>query len=233
MANNFESWYKSIPVITRTYLTLSVITSAAVTFDLLSPFHLYLNFQLVFKQFQFWRLLTNFLFFDKFSINFIFHVYFLYIYCRRLEEHSFHGRSADFLNMILFGSIMMLIISPFLGLPFLSQSLVIMVLYVWSRLNPHQNLRIYGLFTVAAPYLAYVLLGLSVMLGGSFIVDLLGIFVGHIYFYLVYVLDSAMGIRLLTTPKIIKLLFPDEVLTASDHDHDADRQQRYRFVDQE
>lgn len=77
--NNFEAWYKSIPVITRTYLTLAAITSAAVTFELLSPLNLYLNFFLAFKKMELWRLITNFVFLDKFGINFIFHVYFLYV----------------------------------------------------------------------------------------------------------------------------------------------------------
>ncbi len=110
MANNFELWYRNIPIITRIFLTLTVLASLAVTFDLLSPLHFYLNYTLVFKNYEFWRLLTTFIYFDRISINFIFHVYFLYFYCRRLEEHSFHGRSADFLFMLLFGCYSMLVL---------------------------------------------------------------------------------------------------------------------------
>ncbi|KAG2381805.1 hypothetical protein C9374_006189 [Naegleria lovaniensis] len=162
---NLEQWYFSIPVITRTFLTLSTITSFAVTFDLLSPLQLYLNFHSVFYQYQLWRLITNFLFFDKFSINFILHLYFLYFYCRRLEEHSFHRKTADFFYLILFGSVAMICISPLLQLPFMSHSLVIMLLYIWSRRNPHEQFRIYGIFTVAAGYLSWVLLGVGLLMG--------------------------------------------------------------------
>lgn len=109
MANTFEQWYAEIPIVTRTFLTLSTITALAVTFDLLSPLSLYLNYGLVFGEGQVWRLGTSFLFFDRISVNFVFHVYFLYFYCRRLEEHSFHGRGADFLYMMLLGATSMLV----------------------------------------------------------------------------------------------------------------------------
>jgi len=36
----------------------------------------------------------------------------------------------------------------------------------------------------AAPWLPWVLLAFSVLLGASPVVDLLGIFVGHVYYYL-------------------------------------------------
>ncbi|KAL9643417.1 hypothetical protein ABK040_010032 [Willaertia magna] len=208
---NFEQWYFSIPVITRTFLTLSTITSFAVTFDLLNPLQLYLNFQTVIYDFQVWRLITNFLFFDKFSINFILHLYFLYFYCRRLEEHSFHRKSADFFYLILLGSIMMLCIAPLLQLPFMSHSLVIMLLYIWSRKNPHEQFRIYGLFTVGAGYLAWVLLGIGLLMGMSPVVDIVGIFVGHVYFFLKDVIPGEFqGVDPLATPKFISFLFPND-----------------------
>lgn len=209
---SFETWYRNIPIVTRTFLTLSVVTSVAITFEVLSPFHLYLNYELVWKNLEIWRILTTFLFFDRLGLTFLFHVYFIYFYCRRLEEDNFRGGSADFLFMILFGALCLLIAAPFLGLPFLSQSLVAMILYVWGRLNPHQQLRIYGLFTVGASYLALILLCISFALGGSALVDAAGIAVGHLYFYLAHVLPSVRDIHVLKTPRFLKLLFHDENL---------------------
>lgn len=207
MAATFEQWYLDIPVVTRTFLTLSTLTAVAVTFDLLSPLSLYLNFDLVLKEGQVWRLVTTFLFFDGLSVNFVFHAYFLYFYCRRLEEHHYHQASADFLFMILLGAAAMLSIAPFLALPFLSHSLVIMVLYVWSRRNPHEQLQLYGLFTVGASYLAYVLVALGIMMGQHPLVDILGIVIGHIYYYLTDVLPVAFdGIQIIRTPYILRVL---------------------------
>ena len=59
--------------------------------------------QLIVNKGQVWRLFTNFLFFGTFSLDFLFHMYFLVRYCRSLEEGSFRGRTADFVWMIMFG----------------------------------------------------------------------------------------------------------------------------------
>ncbi|KAK8730618.1 hypothetical protein OTU49_007839 [Cherax quadricarinatus] len=55
-----------------------------------------------------------------------------------------------------------------------------------------------------APYLPWVLLGFSVLLGNSILVDLVGIAVGHIYYFLEDVFPARSGgIRLLKTPRFL------------------------------
>jgi len=105
--NDPLEWYFDIPVISRTYLTASFVTTAACALDLVSPFSLYYNFNLIFLNGEVWRLLTNFFFFGKFSLEFIFHMYFLMRYCRLLEENSFRGRTADFVFMLLLSALFM------------------------------------------------------------------------------------------------------------------------------
>jgi Derlin-2/3 len=112
----FEDWYKSVPLVTRTYMTLCCLTTLAVQLEFVSPLQLYLNFNAIVHQYQvttppssnaaaarlfmlldaprepgplilahslvsctqFWRLITNFLFFDYFNLNFVFHMFFTY-----------------------------------------------------------------------------------------------------------------------------------------------------------
>lgn len=264
MVNQVENWYTNIPIITRCILTLSCVLSVLVTLDVISPLHLYLNYRQVwYPKYQVWRLFTHFFFFDRLSINFVLHMYFVYFYCTRLESHTFHRRSADFLWMILFGMLGMTLLSPILSslfslvhhtlyhiiyptlhslythltvlamsslsssssgsnhgnygnggssesmggghhngdgnitktnnvvvisLPFMSHSLVIMMLYVWSRFNPHERLRLYGLFTISASYLSYVMLVLGMVMGMSPLNDMNGILIGHLYYFLNHVL---------------------------------------------
>jgi Der1-like family len=66
-----------IPVVSRVYLTGAFLTTAACAVDIVSPFSLYYNWELVFGQGQIWRLVTSYLFFGVFSIDFLFHMYFL------------------------------------------------------------------------------------------------------------------------------------------------------------
>jgi len=65
-----------IPVISRLYLTGAFLTTAACAVDIITPFSLYFSWDLI-KAGQVWRLLTSYLFFGVFSIDFLFHMYFL------------------------------------------------------------------------------------------------------------------------------------------------------------
>ena len=49
---SFDTWYREIPIVTRCYLTVSVLTTVACFFDLLSPFSLYLNYRLIYEKYE-------------------------------------------------------------------------------------------------------------------------------------------------------------------------------------
>ncbi|EYC32044.1 hypothetical protein Y032_0003g1369 [Ancylostoma ceylanicum] len=92
-----------MPPVTRAYTTACVLTTLAVQLDFITPFHLYFNWELIVKRYQFWRLLTSFCFFGSFGFSFMFNMIFTYRYCMMLEEGSFRGRRADFVYMFLLG----------------------------------------------------------------------------------------------------------------------------------
>lgn len=50
--------------------------------------------------------------------------------------------------------------------------------YVWGRRHPYVSLSFLGVFTFSAPYLPWVLLGFSVILRSSPVVDLCGMVAG-------------------------------------------------------
>ncbi|MEE6527022.1 hypothetical protein FKM82_028051, partial [Ascaphus truei] len=84
--------------------------------EFITPFQLYFNPELIFRRFQIWRLVTNFLFFGPLGFSFFFNMIFLYRYCRMLEEGSFRGRTADFVFMFLFGGLLMTVsFQPMIG----------------------------------------------------------------------------------------------------------------------
>ncbi|XP_071849342.1 derlin-2-like [Apostichopus japonicus] len=203
----FQEEYMQTPPITRAYTTTCVLTTLAVQLDVITPFQLYFNPDLILNHLQLWRLVTNFMYFGTIGFNFLFNMIFTYRYCRMLEEGSFRGRTADFFFMFVFGGTIMTIIALFVNLVFLGQAFTIMLVYVWSRRNPYIRMNFFGLMNFQAPYLPWVLLGFSVLLGNPIIVDFIGIAVGHVYYFLEDVFPSQPGgFKLLRTPGFLKTI---------------------------
>jgi len=206
--HSFQQEYMQMPPVTRAYTTACVLTTLAVQLDLVTAFQLYFNPDLIFYNLQVWRLVTNFLFFGTIGFNFLFNMIFTYRYCRMLEEGSFRGRTADFAFMFLFGGVLMTIVALFVNLVFLGQAFTIMLVYVWSRRNPYVHMNFFGLFQFQAPVLPWVLLGFSLLLGNSIVVDVMGIAIGHIYYFLEDVFPQQPGgFKLLKTPAILRWMF--------------------------
>lgn len=210
----FLQEFKLIPPVTRAYTTACIVTTLAVQLDLVSPFQLYFNPNLILRKYHLWRLITTFLFFGNLGFNFFFNMIFTYRYCRMLEEGSFRGRTADFVVMFVFGGVLMIICAFFVNLLFLGQAFTIMLVYVWSRRNVFVRMNFFGLMNFQAPYLPWVLLGFSVLLGNAISVDLVGMAIGHIYFFLEDVLPRQRGgEKLLKAPRFLRKLLdglPDE-----------------------
>ncbi|MFN9941351.1 MAG: hypothetical protein ACK56I_17915, partial [bacterium] len=72
----------------------------------------------------------------------------------------------------------------FLGLEFLSPCLSSMMLYVWARRNPTVLMNFLEIIQVRAPFMPWVVLMFLLLLGFSPKFDLIGIVVGHLYFYI-------------------------------------------------
>ncbi|KAK0055069.1 derlin-2-like [Biomphalaria glabrata] len=206
-AQTFQQEYMQMPPVTRAFTTACVLTTLAVQLDLINPFQIYFNPELIFRHYQIWRLVTSFLYFGPIGFNFLFNMIFAYRYCRMLEEGSFRGRTADFFFMFLFGGFFMVIMALFVNLVFLGSAFTIMLVYVWSRRNPYVRLNFFGLMNFQAPFLPWVLLGFSLLLGNSVIIDLMGIAIGHVYFFLEDVFPQQQGgFKVLKTPTFLKLL---------------------------
>ncbi|XP_075253680.1 derlin-2-like isoform X1 [Convolutriloba macropyga] len=175
-ANDLFNEYTAIPIVTRLYTTACVGTTIAVQLDVVSPFQLYFNPELIIYRYQFWRLFTNFLFFGTLGFTFLFNIIFIYRYCRMLEENSFRGRTGDFVFMFVFGATLMMILGYFFNLLFFGTAFTIMLVYIWSRRNPYVRMSFFGILNFQAPYLPWVLLGFSLLMGNSIQVDLIAIF---------------------------------------------------------
>ncbi|CAD5220833.1 unnamed protein product [Bursaphelenchus xylophilus] len=209
--------YEQMPPVTRVYMTACVLTTLAVQFELVTPFDLYFNWHLILYDFQWWRLLTSFCYFGSLGFTFLFNIIFTYRHCQILEEGSFRDRTADFVFMFLFGGVFMIICACFVHLLFLGQAFTIMLVYVWSRRNPQIRMNFFGVISFNAPYLPWVLLFFSLLLGNNALVDVFGIACGHLYYFLEDVFPTLPnGFRILETPAFMKWLFDPAPLPTVD-----------------
>ncbi|KAJ8750915.1 hypothetical protein K2173_016096 [Erythroxylum novogranatense] len=201
-------FYQSLPPISKAYGTLCLAFTTAYQLGIIDWQLIALSYKLAFSHFQIWRLITNFFFLGKFSINFGIRLLMVARYGVQLERGPFDRRTADFIWMMIFGALTLLALSaiPFFYNPFLGVSLVFMLVYVWSREFPNAQINIYGLVTLKAFYLPWAMLALDVIFGSPILPDLLGIIAGHLYYFLTVLHPLATGRNLLKTPRWVHKL---------------------------
>lgn len=156
---------------------------------------------------QVWRLFTHLFFIAPFSMNFLFNMLWLLQYGQILEKQTFAFAPADMVYMLLFGGTLLTAVSlliPSLGMTFNAAPLIFMLIYVYSRNFPNQNASIWGLFTIQTFYLPFAFLGVTVVLGGDPIPDIVGMVIGHLYWFLTEIYPSQGGRNWLETPDWLK-----------------------------
>ena len=97
--------------------------------------------------------------------------------------------------MLLFGIASISCVAVYTNVHFLGSALTFMMVYVWGRRNEDVKMSFLGFFTFTAPYLPWVMLGFSVLLGNGITMDLIGIVVGHTYYFLEFVYPVIAEIR--------------------------------------
>jgi len=75
-----EEWWATMPRITKACFVFALGSTLAVTAGAITPLHLWLDWDSIYNNFQIWRLVTNFFFFGKFGMGFIFSMMILYVW---------------------------------------------------------------------------------------------------------------------------------------------------------
>lgn len=209
-----------IPPVTKCYFCGILTTTLAVKLNYVKPIKLYFNPSKIIQG-EVWRLITPFVYFGDFSIIFLFTLSMVFRYCKSLEEQHYRGKCSEFLMFFLFSATLILISATVLSLPWTSMAFRHVFIYLWSRRNPNTLLSVFG-FVIRAPYLPYVFLLLGFLFDGSILEDLVGILVGHVYYFLEDVFPRQEGgFKLLKTPVFLKRLL-DESYRPEPQNHNVD-----------
>lgn len=87
--------------------------------------------------------------------------------------------------------------------------MIMSVIYVYCMLNQDQIVSFWFGTRFKARYLPWALFGVNFMLGGGGLFELVGIIVGHLYYFVMLKYPAEQGITLLQTPQFLYSYFPN------------------------
>ncbi|XP_059363849.1 derlin-1-like [Carassius carassius] len=211
--SDIGDWFKNIPFITRYWFAGSIAVPLIGKLGLISPVYLVLWPEAFFHKFQIWRPISGTLYFPVgpgTGFLYLVNLYFLYQYSSRLETGAFDGRPADYMFMLLFNWICIVITGLMMDMQLLMIPLIMSVLYVWAQLNRDVIVSFWFGTRFKACYLPWVILGFNYIIGGSIVNELIGNLVGHLYFFLMFKYPMDLGGRsFLSTPQFLYQMFPN------------------------
>ena len=113
--------------------------------------------------------------------------------------------------MLLFMWICCIIVALLGNILFLMDPMVMAVLYVWCQLNKDTIVTFWFGSQFKAMYLPWVLLAFNLIVAGGGLMELVGILVGHLYFFLTFKYPQDFGgATLLRTPQILHDYLPSQ-----------------------
>lgn len=94
----------------------------------------------------------------------------------------------------------------FADIKVLGFSLIFAIIYAWSRYEPEVLINFFWGFQVKGVHLPFVLLGLSLLMKQSILIDLIGLVVGEVFYLLKEKVPQDYGYDLLVPPMFFEKL---------------------------
>lgn len=207
-----SEWFSSIPPITKFLFVSAFATTCAINMDAFSIQRSFISWQTVWTDFEIWRLYTGSFFLGKFSFTFLTNLLFLYRYSSELEKNEFEARTADYaFCLTIIGTCLWLIalLNPFITLFFVGKSMIMALVYIWAQLNRDTTVSFFFGIKFKGILLPWVLMLFHLLMGKPIAEDIVGVLVGHLYYFIEYIHpEHNRGIKLIATPRIYHDWFP-------------------------
>lgn len=195
---------KSTPPITRLIAASIFGVSFLVYTEILSPYKLTFSKMYLYRL-ELHRIFTSFFYFGPPNLDTMLHIIFLIRYSKMLEESFIN--MCDYAYFLLVVQILVFIAAMVWNLMTLGPVFSSVITYVWTRKNPNVQIQLFGCFIFPAFYLPFVLPLFSLISEKKILKnEVLGIFVGHFYYFFKFVFPK-FGYDPLKTPVFFQKLF--------------------------
>jgi len=211
--SDLQEWWSSVPPATKLVFGTSLALTLGANLGFVDMRLLFLHWPWVYNKFEVWRVFTTFFFYGKLSFGFLINMSFLYRFSRALEQNQFADRQADYVFFLLFGAVLLLLVSlvaPF-NLPVLGPAFMCYIIYLWARKNHDQVMNFMFGLQFKALYLPFVLCAFKVLMGGMPYDYFAAIACSHLYFFLNDLYPLRYSRRILYTPRFLLNMFPPAV----------------------
>lgn len=195
---------RSIPPITRLIAMAIFVVCFLVYTEVIPPYKLTFSRPYICRL-ELHRVFTSFLYFGPPNLDTILHIIFLIRYSKMLEE-SFMN-TCDYVYFLLIIKVLVLAVAFLWNITVLGPVFSSVITYVWTRKNPNIQIQLLGCFIFPAFYLPFILPLFSLVNERKILKnEVLGIFVGHIYYFFKFVFPR-FGCDPLRTPVFFQRLF--------------------------
>lgn len=211
-ADQVTDWYHGIPIVTKFLFTAAFVITCCGNMNVIPIQSCYITYELVWKRFEIWRLFTGVFFIGKFSFNFLTSMLFLYRYSSALESEEYEARTADYAFAIVFQIVvlwMAALFQDFYPLYFIGKSLIMGLVYIWSRINKDVTVTFFFGIKFQGIMLPWVLMLFHMLMGAGIGHEIIGLLVGHLYYFLEYIYpEHNRGAKLISTPRVFHDYLP-------------------------
>lgn len=197
-----------------------VLETLLVHVNVVSPLTLTYSLYYV-RKWQLWRIVTPFFYYGPLSVDVLLHVVFFFRYSRMLEEGYMH--TSEYAYLLLFVSACTFVSANVFKRSLLSNILSSAITYIWTRRNRTTQVQLLGCIHFPAFYLPFVIPLFSILGERKLPFDeLMGMLIGHVYFYLRYVVVK-YGYDPLCTPVWLRRIFNEYDVSSRNRNNDRNR----------
>lgn len=177
---------------------------------LASPLDLYFDFNLMMKNQEYYRLITSLLYFGPAVPATLFSLLSFANFASLIEVDLFGRKPAEFVVFLLYVSISSILSSVFTREVFFGPIITLTCLYYWTKHHGNMSMQIMGLpINIKAAYAPFAYAAMNYYRQGfwGMIPNVIGIVLGHLYFYFHDVTNVRFGKKFIGAPKWLNQAF--------------------------